>query len=133
MKFHSYSLTEQSIFAINLCTCNTYMYKALYIRIINYILWFMRFLKSYKPNLLFDVPCCGHPKMFFYKLANQDTRIWLTVTSPSPCKWCNNELLKTCRFVFYEQGGRYLLEDSAALYTCNINVIGLYIYPQLRK
>ena len=48
-------------------------------------------------------------------------------------KWHNNELLKTCRFV---KGGRYLLEDSAALYslyTCNINVIGLYIYPQLRK
>ena len=22
-------------------------------------------------------------------------------------KWPNNELLKTCRFVFYEQGGRY--------------------------
>ena len=40
----------------------------------------------------------------------------------------NNELLKTCRFVFYEQGERYLLEDSAALYTCNINVIGFGLY-----
>ena len=26
----------------------------------------------------------GHPTNFFYKLANQDTRIWLTVTLP--CK-----------------------------------------------
>ena len=26
-----------------------------------------------------------------------------------------------------------MLEDSAALYTCNIDVIGLYIYPQFRK
>ena len=69
------------------------------------------------------------PNKHFYKLANQDTRIWLTVTPPCKVqgKWRNNELLKTCRFVFYEQGGRYLLEDSVALYTSNINVIGLYI------
>ena len=27
-----------------------------------------------------DAPYCGHPTNFFYKLANQDTRIGLTVT-----------------------------------------------------
>ena len=63
------------------------------------------------------------PNKLFYKLANQDT--W-NCKSPTG-KWRNNKLLKTHHFVFYEQGGGYLLEDSAALYTCNINVIGLYI------
>ena len=42
-------------------------------------------------------------------------------------KWRNNILLKTCCFLFYEQGGRYFLEGSATLYMCNINIIGLYI------
>ena len=44
----------------------------------------------------------GHP--YFCKLANQDTRILINghafLQSPTG-KWRDNELLETCRFVFY--------------------------------
>ena len=38
--------------------------------------------KHYYSLLLCDAPYRGRPTNFFYKLANQDTQIWLTVTPP---------------------------------------------------
>ena len=66
--------------------------------------------KSWSYILQCDAPYRGHPTNFSYKLANQDTRIWLTVTVTVTVSDATMNYLKhavfTNRFVFHEERRR---------------------------